>query len=225
MIAEAHLTRVDGYYDDQTRHVEPETVAQAFRDGQALSHLARVREIRQYQGRARPDGPMLVAGVTTYLGSPKSEAMVRVYDKAAESGNAGAGVRWEVQLRGKRAGLFLMGAIAAGDHLGAHVLGTIRGLVDFRARPAGVRGDRGRLLDWWAAIVGDADRVTLSLPAKQDSLGRRARWLGRQVAPTLALVGIGYGTDWLNALVEAGEERLTRAQLALVGVLPGPSEE
>ena len=76
----AQLTRVDGYYDDQARHAEPETVAQAFRDGQVLSHLARVREIRQYQGRARPDGPMLAAGVTTYLGSPKSEGMVRVYD-------------------------------------------------------------------------------------------------------------------------------------------------
>jgi len=40
---------------------------------------------------------------TLYVGSPKSAVMLRVYDKEAESGQAGAGVRWEVQARGKQA--------------------------------------------------------------------------------------------------------------------------
>jgi hypothetical protein len=153
--AGVRFTRVDGYYDDHARHAEPPTVAEAFRRGLAVSHIRRVRELRAYvvgkglEGGSRPDG------ATTYLGSPTSEAMVRIYDKAAESGRADAGVRWEVQMRGGRAERFGAGAVSAGEGLGAYVLGCIRGLVDFRLRAGGVRGDRAPLVDWWG---GDRDR-------------------------------------------------------------------
>jgi DNA relaxase NicK len=190
--AGARFTRVDGYFDDRARHVEPPGVAEAFRQRLAVSHIRRVRELRAYvladgMEGVRPDG------ATTYLGSSKSEAMVRIYDKAAESGRASAGVRWEVQMRGRRAGLFAAGAVAGRDGLGAYVVGCIRGLVDFRARAGAVRGDRAPLIDWWAAIVADAERVKLNAPAKVDYLEKRANWLVRQAAPSLALVWMAYG--------------------------------
>jgi hypothetical protein len=214
LLVGARFSRVDGYYDDRARHVEPPTVAEAFRQGQAVSHMSRVRELRGWAlaaetGGARPDG------ATTYLGSPKSEALVRVYDKAAESGRADAGVRWEVQMRGDRADLFAAGVVTAGEALGGYVLGCLRSLVDFRDRAGVVHGERAPLIDWWAAIVGDAERVRLNLPVKVDSVEKTAAWLVMAVAPSLALVGIAYGSDWLNALLLGGEKRLTKAQLRL----------
>jgi hypothetical protein len=90
--------------------------------------------------------------------------------------------------------------------------------VDFRVRAGGVRGDRAPLVDWWAAIVTDAARVGLNGPAKVDSLAKRAAWLEKQAAPSLALLWIAYGSDWLSGLLGSGEERLTEAQLLLAGV-------
>jgi Replication initiation factor len=222
--AGARYTRVDGYYDDHARHAEPPTVAEAFRRGLAVSHIRRVRELREYvlaKGKedAWPDG------ATTYLGSPTSEAMVRIYDKAAESGRVDAGVRWEVQMRRRRAEVFAAGAVTAGEGLGAYVLGCIRGLVDFRVRAGGVHGDRAPLVDWWAAIVADAARVPLNGPAKVDTLEKRAVWLEKQAAPSLALLWIAYGSDWLNELLLSGEERLTEEQRRLLGGRRGAGGE
>lgn len=210
----ARLSRADGYFDDFARHAEPGTVADAFRRGLTLTHIRRVRELRQFvmtadAGDAVPDG------ATTYLGSAQSEAMVRVYDKAAESGRADAGVRWELQARAGRAGRFVTGAVTAGDGLAGHVLASIRGLIDFRERAAAGRGDRAGLLPWWAEIVGDADRVGLNGPAKVDSLEQRAVWVKRQVAPSLAMLVSAYGMGWLRSVVDIGEARLTDQQREL----------
>lgn len=223
-VAGARFTRVDGYYDDQARRVEPPEVAEAFRQRLAVTHIRRVRELRKYvlgdgASKARADG------ATTYLGSPTSEAMVRVYDKAAESGRVNAGVRWEIQLRGRKARQFADGAVTAGAGLGSYVLGCIRGLVDFRARSEEERGDRAPMLDWWAAIVSDAERVRLASPVKVDYLEKRATWLVRQAAPSLALVWIAYGNDWLNGLLSDGEERLTEPQRRLVRRAQRAAEE
>jgi hypothetical protein len=210
------FSRADGYYDDRVRHAEPGTVADAFRRGDVLTHIRHLVEICGFV-TAGPDGVAVPSGATTYVGSAKSETRLRVYDKAAESGRPDAGIRWEVQLRGGHAARFVAGAVAAGEDLGAYVLACIRGLADFRDRSGQERGDRAPLLAWWAAIVGDAERVLLSGPAKVDSLEKRGAWLSRQAAPTLALCYFAYGSGWLDALLRSGEERLTEAEWRLLG--------
>jgi hypothetical protein len=212
--AGGRMTRADGYYDDLARHAEPATVADAFRPGLTLTHIRRVRELRQYVMTAEA-GDAIPDGATTYLGSSQSEAMVRVYDKAAESGHGNAGVRWELQARAGRATRFVDGAVEASDGLASYILAAIRGLIDFRERTVSGRADRAGLLPWWAAIVGDADRVGLNGPAKVDSLEQRAAWVERQVAPSLALLVSAYGPDWLRSVLEMGDERLTEHQRRL----------
>jgi Replication initiation factor len=213
--AGARFSRADGYYDDRLRHAEPSEVADAWRRGDKLSHIRRMREYRTYT--TSPDGDVIPDGSTVYIGSAKSEGMLRVYDKAAESGRVGAGIRWELQLRGEHAARFVAGAVAAGDDLGDYILGCTRGLVDFRDRSGQERGDRAPLLDWWAGIVADAGRVGLSGPTKVDSLAKRGAWLSRQAAPSLALLTFAYGGDWLRALLRSGEERLSEADWRLLG--------
>jgi hypothetical protein len=212
--AGARMTRADAYYDDLARHAEPATVADAFRRGDMLTHIRRVRELRQYV-RSAEAGDAIPDGATTYLGSSQSEAMVQVYDKAAESGRADAGVRWEIQARADRAGRFVHGAVEANDGLARYVLAAIRGLIDFRERAGDARGDRAGLLDWWAAIIGDADRVGLNGPARVDTLEQRAVWVERQVAPTLAMLVRAYGVGWLRSVLESGDLRLTERQRRL----------
>lgn len=211
----ARMSRVDGYYDDRIRHAEPTTVADAFRCGDTLTHVRRIRVIREFVTSGQNTGAV-ADGATTYIGSPKSAEMIRVYDKAAESGKAGAGVRWELQLRGEHAVRFMTGAVEVGDDLGRYLLACMRGLIDFRDRTGQERGDRAPLLDWWAAIVADAARVRLNGPAKVDSLASRGAWLARQVAPSLALLYYAHGSDWLNGLLSSGEERLTEADRRLL---------
>jgi phage replication initiation protein len=160
-------------------------------------------------------GDAIPDGATTYLGSSQSEAIVRVYDKAAESGHANAGVRWELQARADRAARFVDGAVHASNGLASYILAAIRGLIDFRERTVNGRADRAALLPWWAAIIGDADRVGLNGPTKVDSLEQRAAWVERQVAPSLAMLVSAYGTDWLRWVLEMGEERLTEHQRRL----------
>jgi hypothetical protein len=213
--AGARMSRADGYYDDRSRHAEPGMVAEAFRRRDALTHIRRGRGISDLVPIGRDTGADR-APATTYLGSPKSAAMIRVYDKEAESGRSGAGVRWELQVRGGHAGRFVAGAVAAGDRLGSHVLACIRGLIDFRDRTGQERGDRAPLLDWWEAIVADAGRVPLSGPIRVDSLEKRGAWVERQVAPTLALLYFAFGADWLNHLLRSGEERLTEGERRLL---------
>jgi hypothetical protein len=211
----ARFSRADGYYDDRLRHAEPGTVAEAFRRGDVLTRLRGIEE-RRKSVRVGKDG-RIVDAVTVYLGSRKSGALVRVYDKEAESGRSGAGVRWELELHGPHAVRFVAGAIAAGDELGAYVLACIRGLIDFCDRTGEERGDRAALLDWWAAIVGGAGRMGLTGPARVDSLSKRAVWVWRQVAPSLALLYRAFGPNWLKDLLRNGEERLTEADWRLLG--------
>jgi hypothetical protein len=213
--AGARMSRVDGYYDDRLRRAEPGTVGEAFRRGDRLTHIQRMREVCKFV-TGRKDGGATLTGATVYLGSPKSEGMIRVYDKAAESGRADAGIRWELQVRHQHAVRFLAGALAAGDGLGAYVLACIRGLVDFHDRTGQERGDRAPLLDWWAAIVADADRVRLTPPTTVDSLERREAWLTRQAAPSLALLFFAKGNGWLNDLLRIGDGRLTDGQVRLL---------
>jgi Replication initiation factor len=210
----ARFSRVDGYYDDRVRRVESSGVAEAFRRGDTLTHVRRMKVFNKFT--TAPDGDVIPDGSTVYIGSATSAAMLRVYDKAAESGRPDAGVRWELQLRHEHATRFVAGAVASGDRLGAYVLGSIRDLVDFRDRSGHGRGDRSPLLDWWAAIVGDAERVGLNGPARVDSLARRGAWLERQAAPSLALLYFAHGPDWLNDLLRSGQERLTETERRLL---------
>jgi DNA relaxase NicK len=189
----ARFSRVDGCYDDRVRRAESADVAEAFRRGDTLTHVRRMKVFNKYT--TTPDGDVMLDGSAVYIGSATSAAMLRVYDKAAESGRPDAGIRWELQLSHEHATRFVAGAVASGDHLGAYVLASIRGLVDFRDRSGHERGD--------------AERIGLNGPARVDSLERRGAWLARQAAPSLALLYFALGPDWLNDLLRSGQERLT----------------
>jgi DNA relaxase NicK len=189
------LSRCDVYYDDLRRIVDPVAVLAAVEAGQTLSHLRYWRHAGDSAG-----------GWTTYLGKRSSECMLRVYRKWAESGEAADGVRWEMEAKGPRAGI-VADLIRSSSAPAVQYFALVRAFVDFVDTSDGARPDRAPLLDWWAQLIGSADRAKLVLAVVVDTLARKVRWLRAGVAPTLALVFHAYGSDWLSDLIAEGYPR------------------
>lgn len=207
----AHFTRADAYYDDRRRVVDPRVVLDAFRAGRCVTHMRKSSLI--------DDGE---DGVTAYLGKRgKSEIFIRVYDKDAEQQvEVGThGVRWEIQANDERAGWLVHLVLLApqGQQAGRFAAALV-GLVDFRERVGIQNGDRAPRLDWWQQLVADAAAARMRAVEVVDSLVKRARWVARQVAPTLGLLLLANEGDlgWLVAACKQGVRRLGRQQLALL---------
>jgi len=217
----ARYSRVDVAYDDYARHVDPLVVYEAFIAGQVVAHTRMARLVQDAAG-----------GATCYLGARTSEGFVRVYRKYAETGDEREGVRWEGEFKGDRAGRALSAVLTA-DAPAEAFLGIVRGIADFRDRVGVANGVRSPLLPWWAALIGQAQRVSLAAPQVVSSLAERVRWLHRQAAPTLALAYQRLGVGVLRALLDDGARRIdprvpdwdgpaflpgTRAAMAAMGV-------
>lgn len=204
------LSRVDVYLDDLARRADPRDVMDAFQAGDAVTHL------QSWDWIENSDG-----GATAYLGSRSSDAYIRVYRKYAESNNPDAGVRWELQTRATKAQA-LAAVVVTDPEPATAFLGALRGLIDFRACAGMAQKYRAPMLPWWAQLVADAERITLSVPQPGATLAEKMEWLHRQVAPTMGLMAVaqerGYLADpgWIERLLEHGQDRLTLKHMALV---------
>lgn len=91
----AVVKRVDLALDLQSGTAKVSDFCDAFRDGNAITNCRSFREIKGLTERQ---------GHTAYFGSRQSERMLRVYDKAAETGlQNDAWVRVELEVKGERA--------------------------------------------------------------------------------------------------------------------------
>lgn len=189
-------SRLDVYFDDLARIVDPTGVHDALERGDKTSHL------RDWgQASKHLDG-----GYTTYIGSRTSPTFIRSYRKWAESGDPSQGVRWEGEFKGDRAPLVL--DLMLGSTAPAVVFWSlIRQAIDFCDRTGHVNGSEAPLLAWWLALIGSADRAVLAGERAVDSLARRFTWLTRQAAPSLALVFHAYGSACISDLIAAGYPR------------------
>jgi DNA relaxase NicK len=195
-----HASRLDLFVDDRQRHADARAIRAAILDGSYVSHA-------QPGGYHEDDR---TGAATAYLGSRQSERMLRAYDK--DPNGADPRTRFELELKGEGArsamALLLDRTTLTADPLGS-VVGLLLAFVDFRDRAGTVHGDRSPRLDWWAALVGSLGAVRGVVAVRVDSLARRARWVARQVAPTLAAIWARpeYGSAWLNEVLSDGLDR------------------
>lgn len=115
-------------------------------------------------------------GATLYAGSRKSEVMLRVYDKGAESGEEDykGAIRYELELKGKRAARSARRIFEAGeDALPAYCLGTVEKFCHDN-------------LIYFPSLEGARDQLDLTVRANETDVERRLKWLKKQVAPTVA---------------------------------------
>lgn len=199
-------SRLDVYFDDLARIVDPGIVHEALEAGQMRSHY---RDWGQHSKHG--DG-----GYTTDIGARTGETFIRSYRKWAESGDPSQGVRWEGEFKGDRAPL-VMDLMLGSRAPAVTFWSLIRLSIDFCERAGHVNGSEAPLLDWWSALVGSADRAVLAAERPVDSLDRMLTWWRRQVIGSAATLFLAYGSTGISALIEEGMSRVHRE------LLPAPA--
>lgn len=189
-------SRVDVFVDDRARRASARVTRAAIAEGHYVSHA-------QPGGYHEDDR---TGAATAYLGARESERMLRVYDK--DPNGEDPRTRFELELKGDAARDALARLVNQPDP-DRTATGLLLGFVDFRERAEGERGDRAPRLAWWAALVLDVEKVRGVAAVVVDSLARRAGWVRRQVAPTLAALWARpeYGNRWLNEVLGDGLDR------------------
>lgn len=193
-----HLTRLDIACD--TDEVTMEMVLAANDAGMLVTRARSVLEMKQHKGSQ---------GSTLYVGSSKSDKMLRMYDKAAEQNVEGIiWTRCELQFRGKYA-----------DEVG-HMLLTsdvslaslIGGFVDFR-KLDNSRINRRSQVDWWANWLGRFEKVRVTLSRIIKTMEETVQYVEKYLSSIVAVSWLRMGDQWLQRLIDQG---LTRAKPVLM---------
>lgn len=143
-----HITRLDIAYDDHTGILDIDTIAEDTRSQHYISCF------RAYNITFSSKGTSVI------VGSMKSLALIRIYDKAAERGYVDGRhwVRVELQLRGKRAEAFSKLDIPIGEAFAGVVLNYLRYVTP---DASDVNRSRWTTTDYWADFLGDVGRIRL----------------------------------------------------------------
>lgn len=192
--AGAHFTRIDLALTDVECLVELSEVRAGIERGEHVTH---VKTCVRHHGLAGTPGE------TITLGAPTSPQLLRIYDKEAQLDKAGAGVRWELQVRKPRAGQLARELVAAPSAGTAFAAALVR-LVDFR-EPSERPVDRRVRSPWFERIVGSAGRAG-AFPRKPRLVDQRD-WLMRQGARAFYLVVEEEGWEFAEQLFDLGANR------------------
>lgn len=213
-----HLTRLDISYDDRIGIVTVAEVERALSCGDVVTRWHKWRPDGDYE-----IGSPAVDGGTVYIGSRKSDAFLRIYDKAKEQGLENTHwTRFEIQLRNDSAtslARLLCNAKNDEDLFVELSLGILKGYIEFKDKNSDSNPSRRVCLPWWEKIVGDVSRVKASRVKSERTISNTVDWVERQVAPALAVVKDFYGLrfqDLLNDILRDGKSRWKAPHLAML---------
>lgn len=151
------ITRLDLAYDDHIGTLDLYRIAQDVKDRNYTSPSKKASIF--WSDDQKHD----VQGLTVYIGSKKSDVLVRIYDKAAERefGDERHWVRCEIQLRHDRC-IAAAAEILKHQHVGRTAAGILRNYLMFR-EPQSEDTNRSRwpVTDYWDNVLLDMERVRL----------------------------------------------------------------
>lgn len=208
-VERGHVTRADYAIDDRCGRLTRDRILAAEASGQLVTRWRNsMTEVCQHRGGE-------LDGWTLYLGDRDGEAMVRIYDKAAQLGLSEHLVRFEFETKGHLAAALAQEYFREGAQA---ILGQINRRVRF-AESCGEDSNRWRwpVAWWWAAFIGSVERGrSLAAGEKVETTvaGMRA-FVEHQAGPALAAVLEADGDWlWLSQLVAEGRERWRSKHLA-----------
>lgn len=205
------ISRFDVAVDDRSGSITDELVGSALDAGQVVTRWRSTDVIRR-----RQIGAPEVDGWTHYIGSFKSDAFCRIYDKAAEQRCTADGpwVRVEFQFRDERARL--LAAVYA--HEAERLPSVLAGYLRFVVPSGDSNRTRWPVAPWWDAVMGSPSPEALGHAREVRSLDRSELWIERQVSPALSAVVAGRRGDsaFLDRLLARGKARWSPELLALV---------
>ena len=144
----------------------------------------RRRDMWELAGEGRAE--VLESGETLYFGSRSSDMFVRIYDKAAQQGEAFHHVRVEVEAKNGNAEELVTRIIAEGFKVVPQVL---RAYLDFKTPGETKNKSRWETAPWWDAFLCSAEKARLRVVrAAARTLETVKAWLNRQAAQSLAVV-------------------------------------
>ena len=147
--SELRVTRLDVAYDDHTGILDMNTMIQDVRNQEYISKSS-YWEIRESS-----------EGQAFYIGSPRSEILIRVYDKARER-HCDPGTHWnrvELQLRRDRARAFINGL--AGRTVGDQFAGVVSNYLRFVEADSDSNRWRWPLKEYWGRFLKGSSRLSL----------------------------------------------------------------
>lgn len=209
------LTRLDLAIDDiGCRYFTLPEVSELFKDGLYVSKFRNVKQVSQSSKSG-------CTGQTVYLGSSKSDLMIRIYDKQAERNCKKQGsvdtpwTRWELQLRKERATV-VGSLIAAGMNLPEVALGIFSNYLRFIKRDSDY-DSRCSTLPKWLDFLAGIEKLRICQPVPEKSLDEKRDWIISQVAPTFsAICEVDGDLSFVYTVIEDGALRRSPELVRLV---------
>lgn len=186
------FTRIDLAVDDFGQFFTVQEVHDLVENKQCVTKF---RTFQYYQSKSISDSSL--TGETLYIGSKKSDAYVRIYNKGLEQKVDMDWIRWEIQLRDERASAFSDMVLHCEDHentIAPIIVGVLAGFVRFVNLDDSNRS-RCSMLQKWADFIAAASSIVLSVPKKKSSVENKHEWVRKQVMPTIAGLLYAYGGD------------------------------
>lgn len=131
-------------------------------------------------------------GHTIYLGSRKSEAMLRIYDKQLEFTKNHVPefpyewIRWEMELKKERANQVIKKLLET-HSLSAVCIGILNQYVRF-IEPDNPQKTRCSNTPIWNAFIGDMQKMSLYVPKNPKTIEDTKRWIDKYVGASLSAV-------------------------------------
>lgn len=212
-----HLTRLDLAIDDKNPYftllelqeiLEQQRFISKFRTWQLVKDCTTSNEL---------------IGATIYLGSRRSDIMLRVYDKQLEQiakGVEGADdvpwVRWELELKNEYANVALVDLLNGVD-VGSLVFGILTNY--FRIIVLDDANKSRCSMDVkWEQFICEVSKITLFVMQEPPTLLDKKMWILNQAAPTITgLILANYGDiSWLTENLGSHAERMSKHLKKLV---------
>lgn len=156
-----NITRLDIAYDDFCNYLPMNEIVHSVRLGEWLSPSNMQWWEAVYSS----------AGVSSYIGSPRSNIRFRFYDKAAEQGKDYQWSRLEIQLRDMAAVMFAYNWLIEGSELSDLFFGIVNKYIRF-INLDNPRKTRCSMKTWWSSFIKEGTEVCLRLPGVEYNLGR-----------------------------------------------------
>lgn len=196
----ARFSRLDVAIDDREGLLSLNKISRCCDNGTKVTRLRHTSRLSHSDSRS---GHEITTGYV--YGSPESDTMLRIYNKALEQSNHNHHIRVELQTRRKKSAE-LAKRLATGDS--GIIAGVIAATIDFKVKGVGSHRYRWKSQKWWEDFLEQAEKVRLSIAPSHQSLQKSMVALENQYGMTMARVVREYGEPRLLEMARNGEARL-----------------
>ena len=213
-----HVTRLDLAIDDKEY---PYFTLLELQD--VLEQQRFISKFRSWQLVKDCTTTNVLIGATIYLGSRRSDIMLRVYDKQLEriaKGIEGAGelpwIRWELELKNEYANVALVDLLNGVD-VGSLVFGILSNYFRIIVFDDSNKS-RCSIDEKWKQFLDEVSKINLFVMQEPPTLQDKKEWVMKQIAPTITGLCLAeYGDiSWLFENFGANADRMSKHLKKLV---------